>query len=213
MDSLAHRWHDRWQRLSLPSLTQRLRSKVTARRAALGAAGASDGGLLAGMFSGGASFEDVAAATEEAAGVISGWEHAGAAPAPWSLDATALQAEAAALAGPAEAAAAGTAPLARLNLRLLRGGAVQAAAAARAAADTGNTSTAALAAGGGGRAADLVAASPLDPTVVAGSSSSDSLSGLLAAAASYSAVRVRHMQHLMAAPPPAPAAGDARMVM
>lgn len=199
MDSLAHRWHDRWQRTGLPSLTQRLRHKAAARRAALAARlsalGGESGGLL-GLAAGGdgASFEAIAAATEETAGVISSWEHPGAAPAPWALDGGAAE-EAAAPAGPADAAAAGEpALLARLKLRLLRGSGPQAAAM---------PATASLAAGAPSALAstgqpEFEAASPLDAARAA-AGSSGTLASLLSTTAGYSAERVRYMQHLLAA--------------
>lgn len=207
MDSLAHRWHDRWQRTGLPSLTQRLRQKAAARRAALAArlgALGGEGGAPLGLAPGGGepSFEAIAAATEESAGVISSWEHAGAAPPPWALEAGPSDGEAAARwdaaaapAGPADAAASEPALLARLKLHLLRGGGPQAAPAAP------GTS---LAAGApvlpsAGRL-DFVAASPLDAAGAAAGGSAR-LAGLLAATAGYSAERVRHMQRLLAAPP------------
>lgn len=209
MDSLAHRWHDRWQRTGLPSLTQRLRHKAAARRAALtahlAALGGEGGGPL-GLAAGGstdASFEAIAAATEETAGVISSWEHASAAPAPWALDAGAAEdaaapweAAGAAPAGPMDAAAAVEEPalLARLKLRLLRGSGPHAAAVG------GSTTLAAEAPptqATTGRL-DFVAASPLDAARMA-AGSSGTLASLLSATAGYSAERVRYMQHLLAA--------------
>lgn len=208
MDSLAHRWHDRWQRTGLPSLTQRLRHKAAARRAALtarlAALGGEGGGPL-GLAAGGSSdtsFEAFAAATEETAGVISSWEHASAAPAPWALDAGAAEdaavpweAAAAAPAGPMDAAAAVEEPalLACLKLRVLRGSGPHAAVG-------GGTSLAAeapstLATTG---RLDFVAASPLDAARTA-AGSSGTLASLLSATAGYSAERVRYMQHLLAA--------------
>ena len=208
MDSLAHRWHDRWQRTGLPSLTQRLRQKAAARRAALaarlGAVGGEGGGLL-GLAAGGSepSFEAIAAATEESAGIISSWEHAGAAPLPWALepaasgeDAAAHWDAAAAPAGPVDAAAGEPALLARLKLHLLRGSSPQAAAGASPAADAPVLASV-------GRLG-FVAASPLDAAGAAAGGSAK-LAGLLAATAGYSAERVRHMQRLLAAPPSAAA--------
>lgn len=178
MDSLAHRWHDRWQRLSLPSLTQRVRAGVAARRAALASGlggGGGEPGLLDTLLAGraGASFEAIAAATEEGAGVISAWEHGAAAAA--ADDAP----------PPAEAAAA---PLARLKLRLLRGGEALAAAVPAAASTSGP---------------GIVAASPLDSVsalAVGSASSSGTLSAVLQAAAAYSAERAQHMRRLLGTP-------------
>ena len=90
MDSLAHRWHDRWQRLThLPSLTQRLRA--AARRGATTVMSAGGSGSLG--WSGGeaGSFEAIAAATEQGVGVLSPWE-----PHAWSAAAVAPSAAAAA---------------------------------------------------------------------------------------------------------------------
>lgn len=204
MDSLAHRWHDRWQRTGLPSLTQRLRHKAAARRAALAArlsalGGEGGGPLGLASSSSDASFEAIAAATEETAGVISSWEHASAAPAPWALEAGAAEQAAepwqaaAAHAGPADAAAAEQpALLARLKLRLLRGSGPHAAAAASATL----AAEAPSATAGAGRP-DFVAASPLDAAKAA-AGGSGALASLLSATAGYSAERVRYMQHLLA---------------
>lgn len=191
MDSLAHRWHDRWQRLSLPSLTQRLRAGVAARRAALlaGPASSSEPGLLAALLAGqgGASFDAIAAATEEGAGMISAWEHAGAVAA---ADDTAWDAAAAGMAAQAPAEAAG-ALLSRLKLRLLRGGDAIAQAAPASASTSG---------------LGMAAASPLDAVsaLAAGSGAGGaSLAALLQAAAAYPAERVQHMRRLLGAPSPA----------
>lgn len=218
MDSLAHRWHDRWQRLSLPSLTQRMRGAVAARREAMRArlavAAAAAGGdsLFATDGSGGeASFEGIAAATEEGLGVISGWEHAGAAPLPWmapsgaeeaAWEAAAAQPSAIAGMGSASPEAAsqeagpGATPgvLARNALRLLRGGPRCDGPA------SGADNASVPAAIGGPRASqDFAAASPLDATRCAAPGEPDSggLPALLAATASYSTARVRHMRSLL----------------
>ncbi len=205
MDSLAHRWHDRWQRTGLPSLTQRLRHKAAARRASLAArlsalGGEGGGPLGLASSSSDASFEAIAAATEETAGVISSWEHASAAPAPWALEAGAAEQAAepwqaaAAHAGRADAAAAEEpALLARLKLRLLRGSGPHAAVAS---ASVGLSAEAPSATAGSGRP-DFVAASPLDAAKAA-AGGSGTLASLLSATAGYSAERVRYMQHLLA---------------
>jgi hypothetical protein len=196
MDSLVHRWHDSWQRLSLqlPSLTQRMRQAAAARRTELA------GGLAGSQ----ASFEDIAAATEEGAGIISAWEHDGAAPAPWALAAAAAADEAAAAAGGGGGSVATALSPARLllrqKLRMLRGGVQQAAASLRSSssdASSGETASSGL-------LADF--ASPLDLVAravgAAGEGAGSSrLQGLLAAAADHSAARAQHMARLLSAPP------------
>lgn len=200
MDSLAHRWHDGWQRLSLPSITQQVRQEAASRRAMLRSGG---------VFGADATFEEIAAATEEAAGLMSGWEHAGGAPAPWSaaLSAAAVgHAGGAAAAWNAAAPASGTQPLLllRQKLRLLRGGALSGASAPLS-ADAGSSgssvdATTTPSSSNGSRAALAAAASPLD--LVAARASADGASGgrlaaLLAVAAGYSAARMAHMRELL----------------
>lgn len=219
MDSLAHRWQDRWQRLSLPSLTQRMRGAVAARREALrarlaaAAAAAAGDSLFATDGSGGeASFEGIAAATEEGLGVISGWEHAVAAPLPWMAPSEAEEAawEAAAVAPASrsgmsalpEAAQQGAGPgseaglLAGQWLHLLRGGArSEAALGSSGSAGSIPGAVAALEA-----SQDFLAASPLDAARAVAPAEPDSsgLPALLAATASYSAARMQHMRGLLA---------------
>ena len=202
MDSLAHRWHDSWQRLSLqlPSLTQRMRQAAAARRAELA------GGLAGSQ----ASFEDIAAATEEGAGIISAWEHDGAAPAPWALAAAAAADEAAAAAAGGGGSVATVPSPARLlllqKLRMLRGGVQQAAASLRSSGSSEASSSCDI--GGETASSGLLPdfASPLDLVAravgAAGEGAASSrLQGLLAAAADYSAARAQHMARLLSAPP------------
>lgn len=196
MDSLAHSWRDRWQYTSLPSFTQRARAEAAARRAAL---------RKDGVFGASSTFEDIAAATEEAAGMVSSWEHDGSAPAPW----------AAALAHGGNAVDGAGAPdpgsdpqlgmMLRQKLRLLRGSLLQATVASPG-----------LAVGSSRHSsqADSGSWSPLDAVASrmklsdASSAAGATLQGLLASAADYTSMRVQHMRELLLPGGASPAAAQ-----
>ncbi|PSC72012.1 phospholipid glycerol acyltransferase family [Micractinium conductrix] len=196
MDSLAHCWHDRWQRVSLPSLTQRMREAVATRRDALRArlAAVGEGGAAA------AALQELQPPAEEPDSPA--WELAGGVSLPWgSPSATEGAAWEAAAAGPAGATDAALGLLARQNLlRLLRGGSAL-PAGLRASTGAGGSAAGLLPGGsllGGGSKADIVAASPLDAVSLAAGSPD---AGLLAATADYAALRAQHMRSLLAARP------------
>lgn len=192
MDSLAHSWQDRWQHRSLPSFTQRARAEAAARRAAL---------HKDGVFGASSTFDDIAAATEEAAGMVSSWEHDGSAPAPWAV-ALSQGDHACATDGAADG---GVDPrpgmLLREKLRLLRGSLLQAAkpAPGLAVADSLRSNQADC-----GTCSRLDAAASRLTASGAGSSAGATLQGLLAYAADYTSMRVQHMRELLlpdSAPP------------